>query len=67
MLKKTTPLSSTLHIDVDGLLTCSIWANFEEVMHVQTFAVLGATPRPLLYSSNVPGQRPTSDWGDFWA
>ena len=48
-----------LHLDANGLLTCPIWASIEEVMHVQTLTVPGATPRPLMYQGDVSGQRPT--------
>ena len=48
-----------LHVDADGLLTCPIWANIEEFMHVQTLPVPGANPQPLLYQGAVLGQRPT--------
>ena len=55
----TNPLSSTFYINADGLIICLIWASIEEVMHVQTLAISGATPRPLLYQGAVPRQRPT--------
>ena len=51
--------SYTFHVDIDGLLTFPIRACIKEVMHVQTLAVLGAIPRPLLQSGVVMGQRPT--------
>ena len=44
----TTLLSFMFHVDVDGHLTCPIQASIKEVMPLQTFAVSGATPRPLL-------------------
>jgi hypothetical protein len=51
---------------------CLIRESIEEVMPIITFAVPGATPRPLLFQGVVPGQRPlklayllahTSKWG----
>jgi hypothetical protein len=36
------------HVDVDTHLACPIWAGVEEVMPFQTFAVLEATPTPLM-------------------
>ena len=42
-----------LHVDAHGPLTCQIRASIEEVMRVQTLAVPGATPRPLLYQGIV--------------
>ena len=44
------------HLDADELLTCPIRASIDEVMPVQTLAVPGATPKPLLYQGVVPGQ-----------
>jgi hypothetical protein len=37
------------HINTDEHLTCPIRTSIEEIMHVQTSAVSGATPRPLLF------------------
>ena len=48
-----------ISLDTHGHLTCSIWASIEEIMHVQTSAVSGATPRPQQFQGDVPGQRPT--------
>ena len=36
------------YVDVDGLLSCPIWSSIEEVMPIQTLAVMGATLTPLL-------------------
>ena len=44
----TTSSSCTLHVDADGLLTCSIQASIVKVMAILTLAVPGATPRLLL-------------------
>jgi hypothetical protein len=46
------------HVDGDEHLTCPIWGSIEEVMSVLTFAVPGATPRPVLFQGVVLGQRP---------
>ena len=48
ILQTTTLSSSTFYVDVYEYLTCPIWASIEEVMHVQTLAITGATPKPLL-------------------
>jgi hypothetical protein len=45
----TNLLSSSSHVDVDGHLTCLIEASIEEVMPLETFAISGATSRPLLF------------------
>ena len=57
--KKTTPTSYAFHVDADGPLTCPIRASIEEVMPVQTLAVPGATPKPLLFQDAIPRQHPT--------
>ena len=54
----TTLLAFILCVDVDGLLTCPIRSNIEEVMFIQTLAILGATPRSLLSQSNVLRKHP---------
>jgi hypothetical protein len=42
-------MSCTFHVDATKHLIYSIWTSIEEVMHGQTFAIHGATPKPLLY------------------
>ena len=42
-----------VHVNVVGLLTCLIRISNEEVMLVQTLAIMGATSKPLLYQGVV--------------
>ena len=46
-------------MDGKGLLISLIQESIEEVMHVLTFAVLGATPKSMLFQGVVPRQCPT--------
>ena len=55
----TTPSSSKFHVDADGPFTCPIQASTEEIMLVQTLAILGTTPIPLLSQSDLPEQCPS--------
>ena len=47
------------HVDADGLLTWPIWTSIEDIMPIQTLAVPGAIPMPMLSQSDVPSERPT--------
>ena len=55
----TTSSSSTFYVDTDGLLICPNQASLKKNPHVGTLAIMGATPRPLLYQGDVPGERPS--------
>jgi hypothetical protein len=48
ILQSTTLLSSTFHVDGNAHLTWPIQDSIEEVMPLQSFVVLGATPGPLV-------------------
>lgn len=58
MYQATTLSMSILSIDADGPFICLIQARVEELMHVQTLVIPGATPRLLLSQGALPRQHP---------